>query len=380
VRWQPLTVRVEAATSRLLHSDRQGLLLVVKATVASAGAFELARTTVGSHLPALAAMSAIITVQVSASQTTRRAVEYSAGVAAGVIAAILLTRVLGVHWWSISLLTLLSLLAGRLIRLGSQANQIAISALLVMSLGSSYGWNRIIDTLIGAGIGIAVSLTGPQPSWDRAARSQVAAAATAIGVALRAMSVDLRRGGSPADVRDSLEAARNVSQTLADVRRLVDTARDERRVPLAGRRMRGEADLDRFDAALPALDHVTNEVRSIGRSLLSIATEKTALPETDRAALADLLAATASAINAWGSAAGAENPVPGRAQLEDKTQAVAARRASLAESWRSEAVDPRCTSILVEIDRIIGELDPNGAHGAAIAPPSTDGIATSEGR
>jgi hypothetical protein len=108
--------RSEAATLRLLQSDRAALTLIVKTTFASAVAFELARTTVGSTVPALAAMAAIITVQVSGSRTVRRALEYSAGVAAGVIVAILLTRFLGVRWWSNSLLVLMSLFAGRIIR------------------------------------------------------------------------------------------------------------------------------------------------------------------------------------------------------------------------------------------------------------------------
>jgi hypothetical protein len=364
-------LRVEAAMLRLLNSDRQGLLIVVKATVASAAAFELARTTVGSRVPALAALAAIITVQVSGSQTTRRALEYSSGVTAGVIAAILLSRFLGVHWWSISLLTLLSLLAGRLIRLGSQANQIAISALLVMSLGSSYGWTRIVDTLIGAAIGVATSLAVPQPSGDRAVRSQVAAAASELALALRGMSAGVGQGWSPADARGFLSSARDVSRVLADVRGSVETERDERRVSLVGRRTNGDRGLDRCDAALAALDHVTNEVRSIGRFLLAMATDTAAVSEADRAALGELLELVAGAIDAWGRAAGAEDPAPHLARLQAESEFATAKLASIADVRTPASRDPQWVAVQLEIERIAGELDPAGAHGAAIAPSST---------
>lgn len=371
VRSGRLMLRVEAPTLRLLRSDRQGLLLVVKATVASATAFEIARTAGGSHVPALAALAAIITVQVSGSQTARRAVEYSSGVAAGVIAAILLSRFLGVHWWSISLLTLLSLLAGRLIRLGSQANQIAISAVLVMSLGSSYGWTRIVDTLIGAAIGVATSLAVPQPSGHRAVRSQVAAAASELALALRGMSGAVGQGFSPTAVRDSLSSARNVSRQLADVRRWVETERDERRVSLGGRRTSGDRALDRCDAALAALDHVSNEVRSIGRFLLAMATETATVSEPDRAALGDQLELVAAAIDAWGRAVSEEDPAPHLARLHAASERTKAKLASIADLSRSGAPDPQWVAVQLEIERIAGELDPAGAHGAAIAPPTT---------
>lgn len=362
--------RVAVSTSRLLESDRQGMLLVVKATVASAVAFELARNTVGSPVPALAAMAAIITVQVSASQTARRALEYSLGVAGGVIAALLLTRVLGVHWWSISLLTLMALVAGRLFRLGSQANQVAISALLVMSLGTSYGWARVVDTMIGATIGVVTSLAVPRPPWQRAVRGQIAAAASEVGLALRGMSVGVHQGWSAADARGWLSAARDVSRRLADIRVTVDRERDERGVPLAGRLMRGVSGLERCDAGVVALDHVTNEVRSIGRSLLAMATDETPVSEPNRAALGELLELEGAVIDAWARAGGAENPAPHLDRLRHAADRAATARRAIATEPRPASQNLQWSAILLETERIDGELDPSGVHGAAVRSSS----------
>ncbi|MCW2542531.1 MAG: hypothetical protein JWM40_83 [Frankiales bacterium] len=345
---------------RLLQFDRAGLVLVLKTTFASAASFELARLTVGSRVPALAAMAAIITVQVSGSRPVRRAIEYSAGVAAGVIAAVLLTRLLGLHWWSIALLVLLSLLGGRLIRLGSQANQIAISALLVMSLGSSYGWGRILDTLIGAAIGVAISLAVPRRPLDRAIRAEVSAASIEISLAVRGMAASVRDGWSAADVRAALGAARRVSRSLVEPRDALEAERDERRVTLPSRRTELVRALNRCDAALAALDHVANQVRSVGRSLLSLADEGAVDPD-----LVELLELTAQALSAWGSAACAERPELGALQA-----ALADAHQSLARVSRHE---PRWIGMTLELERLLGELHPEGAHADALVAGSMRG-------
>jgi uncharacterized membrane protein YccC len=365
--------RAEAATLRLLQSDRAALLLIVKATFASAVAFELARTTVGSTVPALAAMAAIITVQVSGSRTVRRALEYSAGVVAGVIVAILLTRFLGVHWWSISLLVLLSLFAGRIIRLGSQANQIAISALLVMSLGSSYGWTRVSDTLIGAAVGVATSVAVPPPSLERTVRNQIASAATELSLAIRGMSAGVGAGWSAADVRDALGSARVVSQLLVEPRASVEAERDERRLSLASRRRGGARSLDRCDAALTALDHVTNEVRSVGRSVLAMSTKQTAVSESERADLGGLLDALAQVVADWGTAAGADDATPHLDRLLNARDQLTAKCNALRDLNQPASMEPQWIAMLLEIERIVGELNPAGAHGAAIASCSNVG-------
>jgi uncharacterized membrane protein YccC len=360
--------RVETAVLRLLQSDRPALLVVLKATFASAAAFELARNTTGSRVPALAAMAAIITVQVSGSQTVRRALEYSAGVAAGVIVAIVLTRFLGLHWWSIALLVLLGLITGRLIRLGSQANQIAISALLVMSLGSSYGWSRVVDTLIGSAVGAVTSLAVPTPSVERRVRRQIASAAAELTVAIRGMSAALGDGWSSADVvRDALGAARGVSRALVDPRAAIETAQDERRLSLPRARTGDDRRMDRCDAALTALDHATNQVRSVGRNVLTLSLDSPADSEAERVGLGQLLHAVAQLTDAWRAAVAADEPSAHLGPLRDALDEATTKRASLLDGHPPGPLEPLWVASLLEVERIIGELDPAGAHGAAVA-------------
>lgn len=359
--------RAEVETLRLLRFDRPALVVVLKGTFASAAAFEFARHTVGSQVPALAAMAAIITVQVSGSQTVRRALEYSVGVASGVIAASFLTRLLGVHWWSIGLLVLLSLLAGRLIRLGSQANQIAISALLVMSLGTSYGWTRFVDTLIGCAVGVVTSLAVPAPSLERALRRQVAAAAAELSIAIRSMSVGIRDQGSPAEMGEGLGAARAVSRLLVDPRASVETARDEGRSLLTRRPSEATQPLDRCDAAVTALDHATNEVRSVGRSLLTMSADGWSVGGPDRSAVSTVLEAVARAVEAWQIAVAADNPIEQVDRLRDELRQAKAKRVSVQGGERPGTWGAPWVAVFLDIERITGELDPNGAHAAAVA-------------
>jgi hypothetical protein len=195
---------------------------------------------------------------------------------------------------------------------------------------------------------------------DRAVRAQVSAAAVEISLAVRGMAASVRDGWSAADVRAALGAARGVSRSLVDPRDAIEAERDERRMTLPSRRTELARALNRCDAALTALDHVTNQVRSVGRSLLSLADEGAADP-----ALVDLLELTAQALSTWGSAASADEP-----QLDALQDVLARARLALASITRRE---PEWISMTLELERMLGELEPDGAHAEALVAGSSHG-------
>lgn len=144
--------------------ERRTLLQIAKTALAATLAWELAIRLLHSPLPALASLGAILTVQVTVKQTVAFGIQQVIGVTVGVGAAVLLVGLLGVHAWSVGLVILGALVVGNLLRLGKQVNQVAISALLVLALGTAYGGARLVDTLLGAVLGVLVNALLAPPS------------------------------------------------------------------------------------------------------------------------------------------------------------------------------------------------------------------------
>ena len=143
-------------------TDRVVWLTIVKAAIASAVSYQLARWWIGSRFPVFAPLAAMLTVQATVLESVRTGVQRSIGVVCGVLVAFVFASAVGVHWWSIGLLVFLASLIGRSLALTpSGATQVAVSAMLVLILSdgsNSYAIDRVLETLVGAGVGITFSL------------------------------------------------------------------------------------------------------------------------------------------------------------------------------------------------------------------------------
>ncbi len=166
-----------------------------KTGVAAGLAWFLAADVVGNNLPVFAPLAAVLTVQVTVWDSVSRGLQRALGVVVGVLVAYTLARLLGVHVWSVALVVFFSWLAGQTLRLGQQgAVQVPVSALLVLVLGASssgYAVDRVVDTVLGAAVGILVSLvTVPKTNL---ARAQVQLREVEAGIAnvLRALADEL---------------------------------------------------------------------------------------------------------------------------------------------------------------------------------------------
>jgi hypothetical protein len=154
---------------------------------------------------------------------------------------------------------------------------------------------------------------------------------------------------------------------------MVEAARDERRLTVPARRLRELRRLDRCDAALAALDHATNEVRSLGRGLLAMVVDEEPLAPGERAALGDLLEAVVAGVQTWRLAVAAEDGPNNLDQLRSALDRATAELQSLRTGQWHSPLDPLRIALLLDIERIIGELDPDGAHAAAVTEPSSSG-------
>jgi len=140
---------------------RSPLLQVVKSAAATIAAWLIAGWAFPGQLPVFAAIAALLVVQPSVNQSLSKALERSIGVIAGVVIALALGWLLGSPSWIVLLAVVVSMIAAWVFRASpGTGNQVAISAMLVLALGSSspeYALARIVETLIGVVIGIVVN-------------------------------------------------------------------------------------------------------------------------------------------------------------------------------------------------------------------------------
>lgn len=163
--------------SAIRSARRAPLLQVLKSAAATIVAWLLAGWLVPGPLPVFAAIAALLVVQPSVNQSLSKALERSAGVILGVVIAVLLTTVLGPQSWVVLAAVVVAMLIAWALRASTgTANQVAISAVLVLALGASnpdYALNRIIETLIGAAIGFIVNVLIVPPVLTAPARRDI---------------------------------------------------------------------------------------------------------------------------------------------------------------------------------------------------------------
>src|SRR6266851_2451295 len=117
-----------------------------------------------SPQPVLAPLTALLVVQVSLYQTLRSAVRRVAAVVAGVLLAVGLSAWVGFTWWSLGITVVLALAVGYALHLGDAILEVPVSAMLILSVAGpgKAATGRIIETLVGAGAGLAAGfILGP---------------------------------------------------------------------------------------------------------------------------------------------------------------------------------------------------------------------------
>lgn len=161
----------------LQASTRSPLLQVLKTSAAAIVAWLISTILLGQPLPIFAAIAALLIVQPSVNQSLLRGVERSVGVIAGVVLAYAVGAVFGTASWVVLSVIVVSLLVSWAFKLApGSANQIPISAMLVLAIGAQtpqYAVNRVVETIIGAVVGLAINLLVAPPVLLRPAHLAV---------------------------------------------------------------------------------------------------------------------------------------------------------------------------------------------------------------
>jgi len=193
-------------SERFRATKRAPILQVLKSAVATVGAWLLAGWLIPGPLPVFAAIAALLVVQPSVNQSLGKAIERSVGVIAGVAIASALGLVFGPNSWVILVAILVALVAAWSARMtAATANQVAISAMLVLALGGTspeYALDRVLETLIGAVIGIVVNALIVPPVLAGPAREQLARLGSELAASVDRLAEALLAPQRPADLTE----------------------------------------------------------------------------------------------------------------------------------------------------------------------------------
>ena len=200
-------------------SARIPLLQAGKTALATVAAWLLAGALIHHELPTFAAIAALLVVQPSLNQSVARAIERSLGVVAGVLVAYVVGVVFGGGYWVVLVSIVVAIALAWVFRLTPTTSvQVPISAMLVLSIGMStpaYAVDRIVETVIGAAIGVLVNIFVVPPSAIEPARAAVDALLDEAADRIDALAGALSRPHSPRELDELLILSRLLSAMVA---------------------------------------------------------------------------------------------------------------------------------------------------------------------
>ena len=244
---------------------------VAKSGLAAGLAWWVAELVTDIDYPILASLTAVVVVQVSVRASVRTALQRSGAVVLGVLIAVAVGDALDLNALTVALLVGVSLGVAQLVlRLPpAAARQVPLSGLVVLSAVAAsqpnQGWRRALDTLLGAAVGVAISLLLPASRWVDA-RQTLGRLSASLGDLLDAMGEGLQGPWSTEQTEEWRRTARTTRQRLVDeAAEAVGSGRESARWNLRDRRHL-EA-LGRYEQVMPRLDRTAIGVSVISRGL-----------------------------------------------------------------------------------------------------------------
>ncbi|CAM3910815.1 FUSC family protein [Tsukamurella ocularis] len=147
---------IQSRTKRLWNAK----LPILQCAVAAGIAWFIANDVIGHVSPFFAPIAAIISLGLSLNQRLRRSLELVGGVTVGIGVGDLLISVIGTGPWQLALVVAIAMAVAVLADRGPLVPmQAASSAVLVATLlppGSTGGWTRMLDALIGGLVGVVI--------------------------------------------------------------------------------------------------------------------------------------------------------------------------------------------------------------------------------
>lgn len=364
--WRALRERGPASVGRAL-----------RLSVAAIAAYGAALAATSDHRPVTAALTALLIVQVTLVGTLTDTGRRILSVLAGVGVAIGVSAFVPFTWYWLGAIIVVSILLGQALRLGPHLLEVPISAMLILAAGGagSLATDRVLETIVGAAVGLLVNVVVPPSARTRSAGEAVQNYADRIA-ALLTRAADAMAAGAPSHEQAAgwLDDVRRIGQETGNVDRVLTETRESRRL---NPRAVGTADpVPDLRTGLDALEHSAVALRAVFRSIAEGASGDLAVADGDppeeseeeqdrRQAIAELLRDLARAVAGFGALVRAEAEQTAGGPTDELAEALDSVREARARITELLLVDPGDAfglwqmrgSLLAGIERVVAELD-----------------------
>ncbi|WP_030386771.1 FUSC family protein [Streptomyces sp. NRRL S-241] len=363
-----MTETISSLATRFVRRRREPVAVqALRSTAAAVISYVVALRLSSEPNPLTAPLTALLVVQVTLYSTLTTSIRRVNSVVVGVLIAIGFSALVGLTWWSLGLLILASLVVGHLVRVDEFVPEVAISAMLVLGVTqvTDTAWDRVLETIIGAVVGLLVNLLLAPPLWVGPAGAAITDLAQRMSRLLDHLGED---PAGPARVEQAaarLHEARRLDNDIAQVDAALRQAEDSLR--LNPRVKEGLLFRLVLRTGLDTLEICAVVLRVASRTLTDLARARPDGPLFDpatAAALRQVLRHTAIAVESFAQLITAQvsaNAEEAEARLTGELAVARAYRDRLAELLLAAAREDLehwqlRGALLTEIDRVLDEL------------------------
>lgn len=248
---------------------RTELTQLLKATLATMGAWAVAQLWLGLDQPFLAPWAALLTVHATVVRSVSHGLQSVAATFLGLAVSSVTVLLLGSGLATLGLAVLVGLLIARLWPLRDEGVTVATTALFVLTSGYATQevmlMQRFADTVVGVAVGLLVNLLIVPPLDDHLPQRQLGRVNASLGALMRQMSEELSLPVSGDHAQQWIEETRRVDRELDRAEELVRFAGESHRWNFRRTRSRRASDPADAEALLVRLEEGVAQVRIIAR-------------------------------------------------------------------------------------------------------------------
>ncbi|MEU9237580.1 FUSC family protein [Streptomyces subrutilus] len=359
---------ISALATRIAHRRREPVAVqALRSTAAAVISYVVALRLSSEPNPLTAPLTALLVVQVTLYSTLTTSIRRVNSVVVGVLIAIGFSALVGLTWWSLGLLILASLVVGHLVRVDEFVPEVAISAMLVLGVTqvTDTAWDRVLETLIGAVVGLLINLLVAPPLWVGPAGAAITDLATRMSGLLNHLGEESLGTGKVEQAAARLHEARRLDNDIAQVDASLRQAEDSLR--LNPRVKEGLLFRLVLRTGLDTLEICAVVLRVACRTLTDLAKARPdgpLFPTETTLALRQVLTHTAVAVESFAQLITAQvsaNAEEAEARLAGELAVARANRDRLAELLLADVGEDASQwqlhgALLAEIDRVLDEL------------------------
>lgn len=361
---------VDGPFGEFLRRHNTTVAKIVRGTTAAVLSYLTALGLDLAETPLLAPLTSLVVVQVTLYATLTRGFRRVNAVVAGVLVAVGFSNLVGLSWWSLGVLILSAQLVGHLVRVHEFVPEVAISAMLVLGVSvtrvAETGLDRVLETLIGATVGLLFNVLFVPPVWTHTASEAITDLAGRLRRLIRQLGDEMGSQRPVEDAAEQLEEARRLDHDIVEVDASLTQAEESLKL---NPRVK-EALLSRvvLRTGLDTLEICVVVLRVTARTLTDLARHRTGeplFPPGEAAALERLYGHLAGAVKAFAVLITSDVPADADTAEDRLMEELAGAQAA-----RDQAADlllagvqrwPRQWqlhgALLAQVDRVLAELD-----------------------